>query len=115
MNLFLIFYSSLRTPPLPDYSHGFGGKFGVEKDRKDASAHDYQESSGAGIGASKPSATPNRPTGPLADTKSLKSRFEAMAAPSAPSAGDAVAKQRAQRKEQEERERREQQVKRRRD
>lgn len=36
----LIFYSDVPVPSRPDFARGYGGKFGVEKDKMDKSAVD---------------------------------------------------------------------------
>jgi hypothetical protein len=57
-----------------DYSKGFGGKYGVESDKKDKSAIGFERESEHVI----PVGTNYKPTKPdsKADIKSLKNRFE---------------------------------------
>ena len=54
-----------------DYAKGFGGKFGIENDKRDRSASNFNESS-------EPVGTNYKPVKPeiKADIKSIKNRFE---------------------------------------
>eukprot|EP00795_Rhopilema_esculentum_P005318 gene5318-487_t len=57
-----------------DYSKGFGGKYGVQEDRKDKSAGTFEEMSGVSS-----SYQPDRPRGGSGTASSLKARFENIA------------------------------------